>query len=282
MEPKRTWTQIQAEQARHEQEAQQAQEALLPRLRGDKGRPACPEGSADRRQRARVAQATGEAVEAMLRAHVAGHEAQGRLDKIPTPVQIKRNLGPNASGAVEVYGELRQPVAPDFLGHWITEAGLSPLAIEAKSAQDTEDHKHRWALPPRLRLHDNPQEALRSEDEATRREAVKALLKLAQSRDKGRDPTRAAPKDGHQGLYLEDLARKGGLAAVFLWREQGGAQFLVPVHPESPHMPSLRAPSWAWSDLAPWEIPRGAGVAQALTAWRRYVEGGWASVIPRR
>lgn len=294
--PKMTWTQLQAAQreaSKAQQDAAQ-REAEQQRLAGAGGRPVAPEGRADRAARGRQSQRIGEAVEGMLKAHVAPYPHAGRLDKIPTPVQIKRNLGPNASkgGAIEVYGELRPPVAPDFLGHWMTAQGLLPLAIEAKAAQDTEAHARRWAIPDKLRIHTRPLEGLvgrdgqvgrqageqasgaqeaRAQKEASKRAALRALLDGVQADH--------ARRDGHQGLYLEDLGAKGGVAAVFLWRESTRAQYLVPVDPQRPHIPSLRASSWAWDELGAWEVPPRASIADALSSWARYKVGGWAGLV---
>ena len=288
MQDQKTTTSSKADAPEPQAEGWEARQA---RLAGKGGKPMAKEGRDDRAARGGVAQALGEAVEGMVKAHLGAMPHKGRADKIPTPVQIKRNLGPQPSGAVGVYGELRQPVAPDFLGHWITDDGLLPLALEVKSAQDIHEHARRWAIPDKLRIysqdlptHTDGPRALgglvggggmvgrqdgRGGDgsEVKRRAAVRAML------DKG-----AQRQDGHQGAYVEDVGRKGGVAGVVLYREATRALYLIPVHPEMEGLPSLRAASWAWEDLEAWRLPARRSLADALCGWRRYLREGWGGL----
>lgn len=188
----------------------------------------------DRRRRGRAAQALGEATEALFKGYIEAHPTMGHAVKVPTPVQIKRTVGGG-----QVIAELRAPVAADFLGWWKGEGGLVPLAVEVKHAQDTAEHRHRFALPEKLR----------------------------------------ADKGGHQAAFLHRLARDGGIAAVFVWRQSTRAEYLVPIHPEMEALPSLGVPSWAWDALEPYRVPPMTSLAAALGRWTAYRAGGWGAAI---
>lgn len=193
-----------------------------------------PDTTQERRARGRVAKALGDAVEERFKAHFALLASRGCVVKIPTPVQIKRAL----KGG-QVVGELRQPVAPDFLGWWKTPEGMPRfVAVEVKHAEATDTNARRFVLADKLRT----------------------------------------DKEGHQGLFLDRLARDGGVAAVFVWRQEGNADYLIPIHPDLGDLPSLARPSWTWEALEPWKMPPMATLERALSSWERYSAHGWAAM----
>lgn len=199
--------------------------------------PHTPDTTADRRRRGRAAQSLGEATEALFKGYIEAHPTRGHAVKVPTPVQVKRAVGHG-----QVIGELRAPVAPDFMGWWKGEAGLAPLAVEVKHAQDTAEHRHRFALPDKLR----------------------------------------ADKGGHQAAFLQRLARDGGIAAVFVWQQSTRAEYFVPIHPDLGALPSLDVASWPWDALLAYRVPPMTSLAPALDHWTAYRAGGWAAALRAR